>query len=137
MTDPDHNLRVVLASRPVGAPRPENFRLERAPLPVPAEGQFVVRNRWLGLAPAARIRMGEGKSYAPPTPLGEPVYGQSLGEVVASRHPGFREGDAVVLTDGGWQMLTLSDGARAVKIAPGLAPETAWLGPLGGSGMTA
>lgn len=37
------NQRIVLASRPVGAPTPENFRLEREALPDLADGQVLLK----------------------------------------------------------------------------------------------
>jgi len=33
------NRRIVLASRPVGAPTEENFRLETSPMPLPKDGR--------------------------------------------------------------------------------------------------
>ncbi|MGF7159269.1 hypothetical protein FHS85_000888 [Rhodoligotrophos appendicifer] len=131
------NRQIVLKARPVGLPKPSDFELLRAPVPEPASGQFVTRNTYLGLAPAARIRMSDGDSYAPPTPLGSVIYGQTAGTVVSSRHAGFAIGEKVVITDGGWQDYSLSDGSTATKIDEAKAPLTHWLGSLGVSGLTA
>ena len=49
--------RVVLAARPEGAVTAGHFRLEEKPIPVPAEGQVLVRNHILSLAPYMRGRM--------------------------------------------------------------------------------
>ena len=38
------NTQVVLARRPVGRPRPEDFRVEEIELGEPREGEFLVRN---------------------------------------------------------------------------------------------
>jgi NADPH-dependent curcumin reductase CurA len=35
--------RVVLASRPVGEPKPSDFRIEDHALPTPGEGQVLLR----------------------------------------------------------------------------------------------
>lgn len=132
--------RIVLISRPDGLPVPGNFAIETAPVPEPGNGQILVRNDTLGLAPSARIRMSEitaKGSYDPPTPLGGVVHGQSLGTVIQSRHPDFEPGDRVVLTAGGWQEISVSDATLARRIEPGLAAETCWLGALGVSGFTA
>ena len=51
--------RIVLAARPAGLPTPDHFRLEQAPVPEPGEGEVLIRHSHLGLAPAARVRMGE------------------------------------------------------------------------------
>ena len=43
------NRRIVLASRPVGEPGLENFRLESVPVPKPGEGEMLLRTRYLSL----------------------------------------------------------------------------------------
>ena len=45
------NQRVVLVSRPEGAPVPENFRLERVALPELADGQVLLKTLYLSLDP--------------------------------------------------------------------------------------
>src|SRR5690349_15566970 len=95
------NRRFVLASRPVGAPREENFRLETAPVPELAAGQVLVRHRFLSLDPYMRGRMNDQKSYAAPQPLDQVMIGGTVGEVVDSRADGFAVGDQVVGM-GGW-----------------------------------
>jgi len=54
------NQRIVLASRPDGAVRPENFRLESVPLSPLEDGQLRVRNHFLSLDPYMRGAMNEG-----------------------------------------------------------------------------
>ena len=56
------NKRVVLASRPSGWVTEENFRLESAPVPKPAEGEVLVKNLWLSLDPYMRGRISDAKS---------------------------------------------------------------------------
>lgn len=56
------NRRIVLASRPVGMPTAENFRLEEEPVPEPRHGEVLVRALWLSLDPYMRGRMSAGKS---------------------------------------------------------------------------
>src|SRR5690349_1305092 len=102
------NRRIVLASRPEGDARADNFRLVEAELPDPGEGQVLVRHRFLSLDPYMRMRMNDAKSYAAPQALGEVMIGGTVGEVVASRHPNFRPGDSVVGM-GGWQEHALVD----------------------------
>ena len=46
MTD-STNQRIVLASRPVGAPTSENFRLETVAKPEPKEGEVLLRTIYL------------------------------------------------------------------------------------------
>src|SRR6185295_12809131 len=97
------NKRVVLASRPVGAVSEANFRVEEAPVPKPADGEVLVRNLWLSLDPYMRGRMSDTKSYVKGVDIGEVMVGQTVAEVVESRHPKLKVGD-VVLTQVGWQL---------------------------------
>ncbi|HUK60296.1 MAG TPA: NADP-dependent oxidoreductase [Stellaceae bacterium] len=130
------NRQILLKSRPKGAPGPENFELVERPEPEPAEGQFVVRHRFMSLDPYMRGRMSDAKSYARPVGVGEVMQAGTVGEVVRSRHANFREGDTVQLY-GGWQDYALSNGAGARKIDPAAAPIQSSLGILGMPGMTA
>ena len=90
------NRRIVLASRPDGKVTPAQFRLEEVALPAVADGQVLVRNRFLSLDPYMRGAMNDRKSYRQPQALGETMVGGTIGEVVESRHPGFKVGDVVV-----------------------------------------
>ena len=91
----NHYQQIVLASRPTGAPVAENFRLESRPMPVPAEGEILVRARYLSLDPYMRGRMSAAKSYAKPVEIGAPMEGETVAEVIESRHPEYRLGDLV------------------------------------------
>jgi len=128
------NRRVVLASRPQGVVSEDNFRIESAPLPKCGDGQVLVRNLWLSLDPYMRGRMSDAKSYAKGVDIGEVMVGQTVGEVVESRHPGFRPGEKV-LTQLGWQLYGCAK--EVSKIDGSRAPLTCYLGVLGMPGMTA
>ncbi|MCU0656971.1 MAG: NADP-dependent oxidoreductase, partial [Polyangiaceae bacterium] len=105
------NRRIVLASRPVGRPTVENFRIEEVEVPGLGEGEVLVKHHFLSLDPYMRGRMNEGKSYAQPQPLGAVMLGGTVGEVVASRCAGFGAGDRVVGM-GGWQEFSVVDGRQ-------------------------
>jgi len=130
------NRRIVLASRPSGRVAPENFRLETVPLPALAEGQLLVRNRWLSLDPYMRGRMNEGRSYAAAQALNETMVGGTAGEVVESRHPKFAVGDPVVGYLG-WQEYGVSDGSQLMKVDTAHIALSAYLGAVGMPGVTA
>ena len=131
------NPQVVLVARPRGLPRPEDFALREAPVPAPQDGEVLLRHEWLGLAPAARLRMDERGGYSAPMALGEVVYGQALGTVVESRHPDFKPGDSAMSMRGGWQGFSVAAGTQLQRVDTGLAPAPVWLGPLGTSGLAA
>lgn len=104
------NRRVVLASRPHGAPLEANFRIEQSPIPEPAEGQVLLRTVYLSLDPYMRGRMSDAPSYAAPVEIGGVIVGGTVCRVEASKNPAYKVGDWV-LSFAGWQDYTLSDGS--------------------------
>jgi NADPH-dependent curcumin reductase len=128
------NQRIVLASRPEGWVNEANFRLEKAPLPAPQDGEILVKNLWLSLDPYMRGRMSEQKSYVKGVDLGEVMVGQTAGEVVESKNPAFKKGDHV-LTQLGWQLYGVT--REANKVDATRAPLSYYLGVLGMPGLTA
>lgn len=127
------NRRIVLASRPQGAPAPGNFRLEEGPVPEPGEGQVLLRTLYLSLDPYMRNLMDEvPPAYAPRVELGATMVGGTINRVVASRHPGFKAGE-IVLGNAGWQDYALSDGSDLRALGDMQQPSLA----LGGLGMPA
>ncbi len=130
------NQRIVLASRPVGAPTPENFRLEREALPDLAEGQVLLKTLYLSLDPYMRGRMSDAPSYAAPVEIGEVMTGGAVSRVERSLNPKFQEGDLVVGATG-WQSHSISDGRALIPLPSGLPSPSMALGVLGMPGMTA
>ncbi|MEU9014377.1 NADP-dependent oxidoreductase [Streptomyces sp. NPDC048479] len=130
------NHQVRLAARPVGLPRPTDWERTEEPVGEPGEGELLVRVLQLSLDPAMRGWMNEGKSYIPPVKLGEVMRAGAVGRVIASRHPGFAEGD-YVSGSFGVQEYCVSDGRGVIRIDPTLAPLPVYLGTLGMTGMTA
>ncbi len=128
--------RIVLASRPQGEVSTDNFRVESVPVPEPGDGEVLVRNHYLSLDPYMRMRMENVKSYAAPQKLDEVMVGATVGEVVASRHPDFEEGDRVTGMLG-WTEMGVAHGANLRKLDTSQIPLTAYLGPAGMPGMTA
>ncbi|MDH5822578.1 NADP-dependent oxidoreductase [Luteimonas sp. RD2P54] len=131
------NTRVLLAARPNGEPTEADFRIERAPLPVPGKGQVLLRNRWLSLDPYMRGRMNAGRSYVAPIEVGAVMEGGTVSEVVESLHPDLAPGE-LVLAEGGWQTHAVADGdSLRRKLDPGDLPLTTALGVYGMPGFTA
>ncbi|MEQ8252162.1 NADP-dependent oxidoreductase [Oceanibaculum nanhaiense] len=130
------NRQITLASRPVGAPTPDNFKLVETQVPTPERGQVLVKALYLSLDPYMRGRMSDAKSYAPSVQIGEVMTGGAVGRVVDSRHPGFKAGDIV---EGriGWQEYGLVEGGMLRKVDPDVAPISTALGVLGMPGLTA
>lgn len=132
----DVNRLWKLISRPQGKASVANFRLEEAPLAPLAEGEFRVRNRYLSVDPYMRGRMNDTRSYAAPQPLDKVMGGGAVGEVLETRHPGFKVGDRVV-GNFGWQLYATSDGNGVERIANNRIPMSTYLGCVGMPGRTA
>jgi len=133
---PNTYRRVVLARRPPGEPKEDDFRVEQQAVPEPAGQEVLVRAIYLSLDPYMRGRMRDVASYAPPVAIGEVMPGGIVGEVVKSGLPGFKPGD-IVEERLGWQEYAISNGAQLRKIDPGLAPISTANGILGMTGLTA
>lgn len=130
------NRRIVLNSRPDGAPTPENFRLETAPVPSLKPGQILLRSLYLSLDPYMRGRMSDGPSYAPSLAIGDVMVGGVVARVEASQHPDFQVGEQVVGRTG-WQEYAVSDGSDVTKLDASLTQPSLALGVLGMPGFTA
>ncbi len=117
---------VVLRSRPHGAATLDNFEVREQEVPSPTDGEVLTRTLWLSIDPYMRGRMDDSKSYAPSVKLGEPMTGETVGEVVESRHPGFKPGQ-IVLAARGWRTHSVSPGS-ALTLIPNEAPYSAHLG---------
>ncbi|MEU3502978.1 NADP-dependent oxidoreductase [Streptomyces hundungensis] len=125
------NTLVHQVRRPNGRPTPQDFAFVTEAVPTPGPGTALVENLLLSVDPYMRECMdGDWE-------LGAPLEGRSIGRVTASATPEYREGD-LVLHRHGWRTHAL--------IAPGEArvlPQvdgvdlSAFLGILGGTGLSA
>ena len=131
------NRRIILAARPVGFPKDSDFNLVESAIPIPGDGQILVRSIYLSVDPYMRGRMNDVKSYAPPVQIGEVMGGGAVGKVVKTNNPQFKEGDIVQGMSFGWQDYAVSNGQGVRKIDPSLAPISTSLGVLGMTGLTA
>jgi len=127
----------TLAAYLSGLPTADNFRLVESPAPSPGDGEVLVKNLWLSLDPYMLGRMTQQKSYTKGVELGEVMTGETVGEVVESKHPGFAPGEKVVGITG-WQLYAAMKGEALAKIdASARFPLSYYLGCLGMPGRTA
>lgn len=137
MQKPRLNRQVRLKSRPDGIPQPEHFEIVAAALPDLGEKQILVRNEYLSVEPAMRGWVSAVANYSKPVGIGEVMRAFAAGTVVASRHPAYREGDAVMGVLG-WQEYAISDGGTVTrKVKETDLPLSLSLGVLGLNGLTA
>ena len=133
------NRQWLLAKRPHGMVTEENFEYREVPVPVPGDGEVLIRNLCLSFDPTQRGWMEDRPSYVPPVAIGEVMRAGSVAQVVESNDPNFAPGD-LVQTTGGWQdyvVVSANSGMLGLsKLAPGVTPELA-LGVLGITGLTA
>ncbi|GIX31260.1 MAG: NADP-dependent oxidoreductase [Porticoccaceae bacterium] len=133
------NRQIVLARYVHGEPREEDFALVEGEVPEPGPGEFVVRNLYFSLEPAIRGWLEGKANYFEPIPLGGVVRAPTVGRVVRSRHPDYREGE-IVFGLNRWEDYSLASDEtillEKLHPAPDL-PLSYYVGPLGGSGTTA
>lgn len=131
------NRQVRLKSRPTGIPQAEHFELAEADVPALRDGQFLVRNDYLSVDPAMRGWVSAVANYSKPVGIGEVMRSFAAGEVIASKHPAFAEGDRVMGMLG-WQDYAVSDGSTITrKVKETDLPLSLSLGILGLNGVTA
>lgn len=129
------NRQVRLASAPEGAPTEAHFRVVDAPLPAPAPGEVLVRNRWLSLDPYMRSQIA-GRHLSGSVAPGDLMRGETVGEVIESRHADFASGD-LVRGFGGWQHCAALPGESLAPVPAHIQPPSLALSALGMPGLTA
>ncbi|MDA0154300.1 NADP-dependent oxidoreductase [Vibrio sp. Makdt] len=135
MTQQD-NRRIVLASRPVGAPTQDNFRLETVAAPKINDGEMLLRSVYLSLDPYMRGRMSDAKSYADPVAIDEVMVGATVCQVEASNNSNYEVGEWV-LAYTGWQDYGVSNGEGLIKLGKAPTHPSYALGIMGMPGFTA
>ena len=127
---------VVLANRPVGMPKVEDFEVREVELSDPEAGEVLVRNVCMSVDPYMRGRMIDRKSYTPPFAVGDTLTGGAIGRVERSNQTGLKEGEYVE-SHLGWREAFVAKGAGLRPLGELKAPASAYLGILGMPGMTA
>jgi len=123
---------------------PAHFDWVEQPVPVPADGEFLVRTLCLAPGPAQRGYLSpQHTNFYSPVPVGEVMRGRGVGEVIASRHPDYAPGD-IFIGSLGWQDYSVQRprGAEFIfsnrKVPAPVRPlPTTTLGMLGQAGATA
>ncbi|MFW2830312.1 NADP-dependent oxidoreductase [Sphingomonas sp. ID0503] len=131
------NRRVLLRSRPTGVAQAEDFEIDEQPVPVPGDGEILIRNHVLSVEPAMRGWIADAGNYAQPVPIGSVMRALATGEVVSSNDPVYAVGDLVTGWFGWQDYALVSAGAIVRKIAERDLPSSLSLGVLGINGVTA
>jgi len=129
----------VLSERPDGNRYEDALTLEDMPIGDLKDGQFLLRNRILSMDTGTRMYMTDREdSYQPGVPLGSPMLGTVVGEIVESRHTSFAPGD-IVRCYGNWSDYSVvsPDETYAAKIQDPSDDLKTYVGALGANGWTA
>ena len=84
------NKQWLLKSRPTGEPSSDNFELVETAIPVPGDGEFVMKTIYMSLDPYMRGRMNASKSYSASAEIGEPMLGSGVAVVTKSNNAAFK-----------------------------------------------
>ena len=131
----DRNHRITFQRTPQGLPTPADFGADSTPIPAPGPGQFLSRTVWLSLDPYYRNVMKGSQIYADRLKPGDVMVGDTVAQIVESRHTDYRAGEFVRVRNG-WQEYALSSGQDVRRLDPSMAPVWTALGVLGMPGLT-
>jgi NADPH-dependent curcumin reductase CurA len=99
-----------------------DFTLAEVPLPDPAPGQVLVRNRFFSVEPGLRLWIDSSLGLPLPlVPVGQALPGRAVGEVVMSAADGFRAGQ-LVAHGLGWREYALGEAAGFEVLDTGVLP---------------
>src|SRR3984893_1795455 len=130
----DRNHRILFTLRPEGTPVPENFGADTTAVPTPGPGQFLSRTLYLSLDPLYRAAMRGNCDASLRLNPGDVMNGETVAQVLESRHPDYRPGEYIVVRNG-WQQFALSSGQGVRRLDPAKAPVSTALGVLGLPGL--
>ena len=93
------NRQVLLVEKPAGKLGPEHFKMSETAMPEPADGEALVRVRYISLDAANRAWM-HGATYRAAVEPNTVMAGGGIAEVIASKASGLAPGDIVLVNRG-------------------------------------
>src|SRR5476651_1819470 len=108
------NRQILLVEKPTGKLAPEHFKMSKAAVPEPRDGELLLRVRYISLDAANRAWM-QGATYRSALEAGQVMAGGALAEVIEAKAPGFATGD-LVFADTGWQEYAALPAKRVQKV---------------------
>ncbi|WP_174273940.1 MDR family NADP-dependent oxidoreductase [Sphingomonas bacterium] len=125
-----------LRAQPGNRLDPAIFSLDDVPDRALAPGEVRVANSWLSVDPFMRGMLDEVGGYMPALPLGSPMHGGAVGEVIESRADDWPVGRRL-FHNLGWRDISIVPEQRCEAIPATAAPIQRYLGHLGMPGQTA
>jgi len=134
MTDAK-NTQIFLKKRPPQIPEPQHFGIREVDMPAPQAGEALCKIHYLSLDPYMRGQIS-GRHITGTVHEGDTLLGQTIGEVIDSKHDDYKVGDMLCF-HGGWQAYALCNGTQKSRVDPRHQPAYLSLGLLGTPGLTA
>jgi len=133
------NRQWCVAAKPLGAVKESDFCLKESATPNINADEFLVRSKYLSVAPVMRRYMIDGAGIEKPLDIGDVMIGRGVGEIIKSNNPSWPVG-TIVQGKLGWQDLSVHNGAAdslMFKVVQRAVPISTALGVLGMTGFTA
>ena len=128
--------QIVLASRPIGLPSSDNFRMEKVILNGLKEKEVLLKPWYISVDPYMRGRMNSAKSYAASFEVDHPIKGGAVAKVIESKSKLVLAGDYVVGTLP-WATYCIEKEENLRKVDVKNVSPGYYLGILGMPGLTA
>ena len=128
------NRQILLVEKPTGKLGPQHFKMNEGAIPAPANGEALLRVRYISLDAANRAWM-HGATYRAAVEANTVMAGGGIAEVVSSKAPELAPGD-IVFGDTGWQDYAAVPAKHLSKM-PKIEPMTYLLSVYGIAGLTA
>lgn len=128
--------RFVLASRPIGLPSTDNFRIEKAELNELKDNEVLLKTWYISVDPYMRGRMSNVRSYAASFEVDQPIKGNIVARVIESKSNSYRTGE-IVFGMLPWATYCIEKAENLRKIDTQTIPPSYYLGILGMPGFTA
>jgi len=128
------NRQILLVEKPTGKLGPQHFKMNEGAIPAPADGEALLRVRYISLDAANRAWM-HGATYRAAVEPNTVMAGGGIAEVVSSKAPELAPGD-IVFGDTGWQDYAAVRAKHLTKM-PSIEPMTYLLSVYGIAGLTA
>ena len=132
------NRQLLLDKRPTGMPEDNCWKMNEEKISSLQNNEILVKVNYLSIDPYMRGRMNDSRSYAAPAKIGEPMTGETAGEVIISNSKLFNVGDFVCAHKGWQTFIKVKDTDPAIfKVPETNINLSAFLGTLGMPGRTA
>ena len=128
--------QIILKSRPVGIPTPDNFETREVEIAEVSSGQVRLIAHTISVDPYLRGRMNDAPSYIPAFQIGESIVSGGVARITESKAEGFKVG-SYVMGYMPWQEEMVIETAGLNIVDETLAPLSYYIGILGMPGLTA